>query len=408
MTTTEVGGLESPAEVTPALRDRLPCFDGFRAIAACSVLVTHVAFLSGFTNRSRLGALTARMDVGVPVFFLISGFLLYRPFVAARLARRSQPRLGGYFWRRALRILPAYWFALTAVVFVLGVPERVPNGGDLALYYPLVHLYSVGNFISSPILSSYTLVTEIAFYLFLPVYALVLDRLHRSPDQRVRVEAVALGTVFLVSTIYRLAVTFGFDGEREGQLSNVLPGWLDAFALGMGLAVASAWLAHRRRPAPFRLEHPAAPAVAWTLSLATLVTLAAWIGRPGGFTIYSDWEQLEIHWLYLLTALLFLLPGVFGPQDRGAVRAFLTWRPVVWLGLVSYGLYLWNEPLMEKWLTWTDRPHFNASFGTMLLGVFALSLAAAVVSYFVVERPALTLKRLVPERSPRAAGRSAR
>src|SRR5215813_8286885 len=112
--TETAGGLESPGQA-PAERVKFPCFDGFRALAAISVLITHVAFLSGFDIHSSFGAFTARMDVGVAVFFMISGFLLYRPFVAARLDGRPAPRILLYARRRALRILPAYWVALTAL-----------------------------------------------------------------------------------------------------------------------------------------------------------------------------------------------------------------------------------------------------------------------------------------------------
>src|SRR6266487_2807271 len=144
--TETAGGLESPAQA-PGERGKFPCFDGFRALAAISVLITHVAYLSGFDIHSGLGAFTARMDVGVAVFFMISGFLLYRPFVAARLAERHGSRPLAYFWRRALRIFPAYWVALTITVFVLHVPKNIPPAKDMFLYYGLGHLYSLGNVI---------------------------------------------------------------------------------------------------------------------------------------------------------------------------------------------------------------------------------------------------------------------
>ena len=179
MTDAAVGGLESAAEPQGPERITFPCFDGFRALAAIVVLVTHVAFLSGFNGRSRLGAFTARMDVGVAIFFMISGFLLYRPFVAARLSGSPGPRAVAYFWRRGLRILPAYWVALTITVFLLHVPKELPSIGDLFLFYGLFHLYCLGNVIG-PILSSYTLVTEISFYVFLPLYALAISRWARS------------------------------------------------------------------------------------------------------------------------------------------------------------------------------------------------------------------------------------
>ena len=117
----------SPA-VEPELDRRsagtyFPAMDGYRAVAALAVLLAHVALLSGIVRtNTTFGPYLARADVGVSVFFLLSGFLLYRPFVAARLAGRPSGSLGGYVRRRALRIIPAYWFALTIVAFVLEGP----------------------------------------------------------------------------------------------------------------------------------------------------------------------------------------------------------------------------------------------------------------------------------------------
>ena len=71
-----------------------PCFDGLRALAALSIVLTHVAFASGANGPNLLGAFFARMDGGVAVFFVLSGFLLYRPFVVAHLHDRPRPATG--------------------------------------------------------------------------------------------------------------------------------------------------------------------------------------------------------------------------------------------------------------------------------------------------------------------------
>src|SRR4051812_32160566 len=105
----------------PPGNPRFPQVDGLRAFAALAVLVTHTAFLSGFNGRGFAGEVTARLDVGVTLFFVISGFLLYRPFVAARLEGRAGPRVTRYARRRVLRIVPAYWLALTVLAIWPGL-----------------------------------------------------------------------------------------------------------------------------------------------------------------------------------------------------------------------------------------------------------------------------------------------
>ncbi len=75
----------------PPGNPRFPLFDGLRAVAAISVLLTHAAFLSGYTTFGGLGRWTANFNVGVTIFFVISGFLLYRPYIAAHMAGRTRP-----------------------------------------------------------------------------------------------------------------------------------------------------------------------------------------------------------------------------------------------------------------------------------------------------------------------------
>jgi peptidoglycan/LPS O-acetylase OafA/YrhL len=73
---------------------------------------------------------------------------------------------------------------------------------------------------------------------------------------------------------------------------------------------------------------------------------------------------------------------------------------VVWLGLVSYGLYLWNESLLDRFMEWTDRTAFNTSFATTFVAVAAMTAGVAALSYYLLERPVLRLKRAVPDRRP--------
>ena len=395
--TDAAGGFGSPAR-TGQQHARFPCFDGLRAMAAFAVLMTHVAFITGFDFRSSIGALTARLDVGVAVFFLISGFLLYRPFVVARLNGEPPPRVAAYLWRRGLRIFPAYWLALTVTIFVLNIPADVPSGRDLFLYYGLLHLYSLDT-LFGPILASYTLVTEVSFYVFLPIYAFAVGVSTglRRPARPAR--PAALAGLFVAGVGYRVVVALADpDGRRDFQLQNILPGWIDVFAVGMALAVLSAWFAHRQWDGPPILSRPWMPAASWAASALALLAVSAYVGAPTPNEVFGVSEELAIHYLYLAVAFFLLLPAVFGPQDRSPVRAFLRNPVVAWLGLISYGVYLWNESIIEKYLDWTDRTPFNTYVGSMLLVVVVVTIVVAATSYYVLERPVLRLKSRVPDR----------
>src|SRR6185369_1431550 len=110
-----------------------PGFDGLRAIAAVLVLVVHTGFMTTLTLQSRFGPYVARAEIGVAVFFLISGFLLYRPFVARHLALaergggRDVPEVGGFWIRRFLRIVPLYWLVFVISLVVITDKMIVAN-----------------------------------------------------------------------------------------------------------------------------------------------------------------------------------------------------------------------------------------------------------------------------------------
>ena len=91
--TEPVGPTVSEAPAALLTPPRFALLDGARALAALLILVTHTAALTGFNAANPLGAWTARMDSGVAIFFVLSGFLLYRPWVAARLEGRPRPRV---------------------------------------------------------------------------------------------------------------------------------------------------------------------------------------------------------------------------------------------------------------------------------------------------------------------------
>ncbi|MEO8749957.1 MAG: acyltransferase family protein, partial [Allobranchiibius sp.] len=97
---------------------RYRMLDLLRALAAALVLLSHVTFWTGAGDVDVSGPLLARGDAGVAVFFAISAFLLLRPYVRAGLHQTATPGLRRYAIRRAARILPAYWLALTAVLLV--------------------------------------------------------------------------------------------------------------------------------------------------------------------------------------------------------------------------------------------------------------------------------------------------
>ena len=172
--------------------------DSLRAIAALAVLGTHAAFFAGlYAGNSDLAPYAARLEVGVAVFFLISGFLLYRPFVLARIEGRPPMAIRAYAWRRFLRIVPAYWVALTVATVALSLPGVFSVDG-----IPTFYLVGQGyreETIGGGVAQAWSLTIEVAFYAFLPLWAAFMRRVPGATRaSRVRSDALALALLFAV------------------------------------------------------------------------------------------------------------------------------------------------------------------------------------------------------------------
>src|SRR4051794_15503918 len=192
---------ETPAALAPPPgHPRFPLLDSLRAIAVLCVLISHTSFLSGSNGDTWFGPFAARLDVGVTIFFLISGFLIYRPFVNTRLNGAPATPLAVFFRRRFLRIFPAYWLALTVLAIAPGLPDV--HSERWWVYYGLFQAYDPTWF-DKGIGTAWSLSTEVAFYLLLPLYAWVVARFVR---RSLRLELALLGVLATASVVARALI----------------------------------------------------------------------------------------------------------------------------------------------------------------------------------------------------------
>jgi len=383
---------------------RFPCFDGLRALAALSVVAVHTSFVSGFTLRSGLGHYTARLEIGVAVFFVISGFLLYRPFALAHFDGRGTS-MRGFWTRRLKRIIPAYWAAFLIVTYVMHTDKVRHGWGSLAVYLGFAQIYSP-HYVLTGITQAWSLCTEMTFYLALPLWAWFLGRQTREAADQLRVEVLGLGGWVAVSLVYRTIVLSAADLRPHRQspdgifvtMPNWLPGYADLFALGMLLAVFSAWTASTGRSSRV-LDHPALPWISWAIAGCFLVAVSD-IGLPLKPIVASPLGlSLARQTLYGLFAFFVVAPAVIGPQDRGLIRRMLQTKPLVFLGSVSYGIYLWHESWILMFLRWTGDRLFTISFPELLAFVALMATVTAAVSYYGVELPIIQGRIRVPRRA---------
>jgi peptidoglycan/LPS O-acetylase OafA/YrhL len=378
---------------------RFAGFDGMRALAALGVLLTHASLQVGFSVRDRTGPYLSRLDVGVAVFFALSGFLLYRPFVARRMDGRPRLSTRDYLRNRFLRIFPAYWLALTILAVVLDVRHRddIQNFWDFVRYYGLLQSYSNATTLGG-LQQAWTLTNEVAFYLVLPLWAAAFTWLARrlAPRRAVAAELCVLGlcAAGALAIVYSVH-GFGNDDVTTGTFDARLH-WLPAnfhlFVPGMALAVALEW--SRRRDRPLRLlELPRRhPMVCWAGAAACFwaVSTQLDLGFQVGATEPGQAVVKEV--LYAGTGFLLVLPVALAGATLPRSLRWLGSRPMVVLGVLSYGIYLWHEGVTDIYREIFDVPIFHGSFPAALAFTLVGSVAAAGVSYVVIERPALALK----------------
>lgn len=381
----DAASLPRPADearaATPG-RERVALLDGVRALAVASVVVCHTASRSGHNVDGALGELTARLNVGVAVFFVLSGFLLFRPFAAAALLGAPRVDLRRYARRRTARIVPAYWLWLTVlgVAFALeGFPEQAPALYAFAQVYRLETVFA-------GLYPAWSLDTEVAFYLLLPLlaggFAALVVRAP-SPDVAWRRGLAALGALSVATLVLR-AVVFRFGGPAWLNLTVV--GLFDWFALGMGLALASVALAGRPTPPSAVAWVADRPGVPWAAAAALFVLCAYALALPPEWFLpgRSTLTDLLEHVLFGAIATLVVLPAVLGPDDGGLARRLLAARPVAALGVVSYGVFLIHAPITDELLE-----RGVDGFAALTAGTFAVTVPLAVASWLLLERPIL-------------------
>lgn len=428
-TTVSAGGTDASAPVRE--RPRFPCLEGLRALAAAMVAWAHVTSLAGPANSGWMHRPAGMMDLGPPIFFAVSGFLIYYPFATAHLGGRRPPRLRTFLWRRALRIFPAYWVALT-ILWATGIVEL---GSDWWKFYLLLQVFDAYAFLRG-IVQAWSVSTEVAFYLFIPLWSFLWRRFVVRNRQSLRLELTGIGALIALAYASRAFFTWnthlwapphGMDtaGVAMRQVAfSWLPNQIDFFALGMGLAVLHSWGTQSGRLDELHHRLGRWPGLFWLAATGMFVYLVYVIGPPdfhGGYKGFY-WQRRSV--LYSIVVLLVLVPAVFGDQSKGAIRKVLQWRPIAWYGMVTYAFYLWHLDLLNRavtmynhdtgeirWVGWLDRINaqvhipgmgegpYAATYGNtnvwvLWVTVWVLGLGAAAISWYALEKPLQRLKRL--------------
>ncbi len=340
------------AEDSSLTTHRSAQLDGLRALAVLAVLVQH----SWASGTARYGA------YGVYLFFVLSGFLISRILLNARGEAGS---LRAFYIRRALRIFPIYYGVLL-VAFVLGEPQVRLTAPWLFTYTENFYHPFTGHFALSPVNHLWSLAVEEQFYLVWPILVLAASR---------TALPWLFGAAILCGPLSRVLLLAASHRVDELPFS-----YLDSLALGAWLALST----DRKR-----WSHMAGRVGAIGLAV---VAVSAALGRGAVVEVVEP--------------LAFSLVAVW--LIAGAERGFsgvggrlLACRPLVALGTVSYGMYLYH-PFVANLLD-IDLQRGPVKF----LAYAASTIAAATVSWFLIERPVQSLKKHFPMPRTSRAGSAA-
>lgn len=373
-----------------AERRRLDALDGLRGAAAVGIVVLHVWMFHqgdlGSPERSTLDTAISQLRLGMPMFFVLSGFLIFRPFVAAAIEARERPDLRRYAIRRTARIVPAYWVAIVIPAVLLALLD---HGEARPVEQLPIYLLFAQNYVDVTAQGlnppTWTIAVEASFYVAAPILAIglawITARMARPERRRMLLAAACL--VLLLIGAYVLGQC-ALNGPNHSPLKDSLLGRLNSFAAGMLAAV----LVHGRRVRP-RVAS-ALLAGGFALLLAEAAVRGYGLLDPTLRDVIVDTPASVGVAMMIAGFALSTIPG----------ESVLSRGPLQWYGTRSYGLYLWHFPVIYV-LRSLDR--WPESLAGALAAVMIPSTVLAMLSWKLLEQPAMAWAQ---RRTARAAERA--
>jgi peptidoglycan/LPS O-acetylase OafA/YrhL len=369
------------------LRTRLDSLTGLRALAALLVVGTHAAFATGKLTHGYIGLVFARMEIGVSIFFALSGFLLFRPWVVAAADAAAGPSAGTYARRRLRRIVPAYVVTVLLAYGVYSGYSTGPNPGQswsgLIRHLTLTQIYTDNyllTYLHRGLSQTWSLAVEAAFYAVLPLLAHLL--LVVLCGDRWRPARLLAGLAALAAVAPVWLIVLNATDWLPNSAGMWLPAQLAAFAGGMAVAVVHVmgvrWRAGLLVPT----------AVALYLVVSTPLAGAITMGQV------PLWQPPAKALMYAVIATLVVAAPTLGAP--GTFDRLLSSKPMVWLGEISYEIFLLHVLVMANVLgAVLGWPLFTGS----LPGLYVLTLGVTIPLAWLLHRLTGARERTCPAHS---------
>ncbi|WP_311966368.1 acyltransferase family protein [Arsenicicoccus cauae] len=377
---------------------RFAALDGLRIVGALMVVTTHVGFSSGLAIHGPYAGLLARLDAGVPLFFVVSGFLLWRPHVRARLGSATAEQTAGaadlrtYLRHRAFRILPAAWVAVLAAYLLLqhdriGVVHYLRVATMSQIYVPSPSVPGLTQM--------WSLSTEVAFYLVLPLAAWGMARLPRTTW--LTWSELALVVLACLPAVSLAWIVLTHDNV-SGMTNYWLPEYLGWFGGGMALAVWHEGRLAGELPRTAVDDLVASPGTLWAAAGALYLLLTTRLAGPYGLDRATLLEAGTKNLGYTVLAVLVVLPCIAAEPSSSRVVAALGSRPARLLGDLSYGVFVYHLVVLALVERAIGHKPFTGDFLVLWPLTVVGSVLVAWVSHRYLEEP---IMRRARRRDPR-------
>ena len=350
----------------------LPSIDSLRALAVLAVIIYHVDvnYLPG-------GFL------GVDLFFVLSGYLI-SSLIIKEYRKTGSLNLYNFYIRRARRLLPAVYFMITVglVVMVLfnevllrkshldAIFGYIYSSNWWYIFHKLDYFDSFGA--QSPFKHLWSLAIEEQFYMIFPLLFLLVNRKKKSKDGTYKLNKNFLYVILGLILVSLIAHILLFD---INNISRIYFGTdTRAFSLLVGVVGAILYPMERLH-AKVTLQQNMIYSVVSLVSIATLITVMIYT---------SEYNTLLYRGGFLLVAILGLIVIISSGKQHTLMSRLLSFKPVVFIGKISYSLYLWHFPVLV--LTTPVSEIGNPNIFFVILRI-VLTFAVAIVSYVFVETP---------------------